>query len=62
MNRRSASSGNTPLHAAVSAGNTNIVKILVEAGANVNSWNGECEGAAPLHWAVISGKLWEALE
>ena len=51
-----APSGNTPLHAAINTGNINIVKLLINAGANVNAWNPECEGATPLHLAIMSGK------
>ena len=51
-----APSGNTPLHAAINTGNITMVKLLIDAGANVNAWNPECEGAAPLHLAIMSGK------
>ncbi|KAK3703599.1 hypothetical protein QZH41_019148 [Actinostola sp. cb2023] len=54
VNKRSSSSGNTPLHTAVNAGNLNIVKLLAEAGADMNAWNCDCEGATPLHLAIIS--------
>jgi len=50
-----APSGNTPLHAAINTGNINIVKLLINAGANVNAWNPECEGATSLHLAIMSG-------
>lgn len=33
-----------------------MVKLLINAGANVNAWNPECEGARPLHLAIMSGK------
>lgn len=52
-----APSGNTPLHAAINNGNINMVKLLINAGANVNAWNPECEGATPLHLAIMSGKF-----
>lgn len=51
-----APSGNTPLHAAINTGNINMVKLLINASANVNAWNPECEGATPLHLAIMSGK------
>ena len=53
-----APSGNTPLHAAINTGNINMVKLLINAGANVNAWNPECEGATPLHLAIMSGKYY----
>lgn len=34
-----------------------MVKLLINAGANVNAWNPECEGATPLHLAIMSGKI-----
>ena len=51
-----APSGNTLLHAAVNTGNITLVKVLINAGADVNAWNPECEGATPLHLAIMSGK------
>ena len=51
-----APSGNTPLHAAVNTGNVSMVKLLIDVGAKVSDWNAECEGATPLHLAVMSGK------
>ena len=49
-------SGNTPLHAAVNTGNVSMVKLLISAGAKLDAWNPECEGATPLHLAIMSGK------
>ena len=49
-------SGNTPLHAAVNTGNVSMVKLLISAGAKRDAWNPECEGATPLHLAIMSGK------
>ena len=51
-----APSGNSPLHAAVNTGNITLVKVLINAGADINAWNPECEGATPLHLAIMSGK------
>ena len=50
-----APSGNTALHAAVNTGNVSMVKTLINAGAKVNAWNAECEGATPLHLAIMGG-------
>ncbi|XP_078609904.1 uncharacterized protein LOC144881070 isoform X1 [Branchiostoma floridae x Branchiostoma japonicum] len=47
--------GNTPLHAAVNAGNVELVKTLVKAGAEVNTANPQCDSATPLHLAVLHG-------
>lgn len=51
-----APSGNTPLHAAVNTGNVSMVKLLIDVGAKINDWNAECEGATPLHLAIMSGE------
>ena len=51
-----APSGNTPLHTAVNTGNVTIVKLLIDSGANINAWNPECDGATPLHLAIMSGE------
>ena len=50
-------SGNTALHAAVNIGSVSMVKLLINAGANVNAWNADCEGATPLHLAVMGGQF-----
>ncbi|XP_015754974.1 PREDICTED: uncharacterized protein LOC107334550 [Acropora digitifera] len=50
-----APSGNTALHAAVNTGNISMVQTLINAGAKVNACNAECEGATPLHLAVMAG-------
>ncbi len=49
-------SGETPLVIAVKAGHVNIVKHLVENGAEVNQGDKECK-ITPLHWAVKRGRL-----
>ena len=46
--------GRTPLHKAAFKGNTEIVKMLLEAGANPNK--ADKEAKTPLHEAVISGR------
>ena len=51
-----SSSGNSLLHAGVNSGNKDVVEMLMNAGANLNIWNGECDGATPLHMAVMSGE------
>ena len=49
--------GNTPLHAAANSGNTEVVEILLSAkGIEVNPQNQQCDGATPLHMAVMHGK------
>ena len=50
------SSGNTPLHAAVTTGDVGCVRLLVKAGVNVNAWNAQSDGATALHLAVMYGK------
>ena len=53
---RQSHSGNTPLHAAVTAGDEGCVRVLLDAGADLNQWNPEAEGATPLHLAVMYGE------
>ena len=50
-------SGNGLLHAAVNTGDPSIVRLLLDAGADVNQTNMECEGVTPLHLAIMQGKL-----
>ena len=50
-------SGNGLLHAAVNTGSTDIVRLLLEAGADVNQKNVECDDVMPLHLAIMQGKL-----
>jgi ankyrin repeat protein len=45
----------TPMHAAASAGHTNILWLLTEHGADVNGWGKY--GYTPLHRASLNGKL-----
>ena len=49
-------SGNSALHTSVYVGNPRITQMLIDAGADVNLWNPECQGATPLHLAVWHGK------
>lgn len=45
----------TPIHIAVNSGSMDIVKLLINAGANVNQHDlGQC---TPLHWACVKGDL-----
>lgn len=46
--------GHTPLHVAARDGHTEIVSLLLEAGADVNAVE-PCFGAVPLHKAVYNG-------
>ena len=46
------SNGQTPLHFAVRMGNIEVVKLLVENGANMNTLDGD--GYSPVHKAVKS--------
>ena len=49
--------GNTPMHAAVTSGDLDLVAMLVEVGhADVNCINTSCDNSTPLHLAVIYGK------
>lgn len=40
----------------MNTGNVSVVKLLISAGAKLDAWNPECEGATPLHLAIMSGK------
>ena len=50
-------SGNTPLHIAARQGSVEMVQDLILAGANVDCWNAEADGATPLHLAVMHGMM-----
>ncbi|XP_069501727.1 salivary gland specific protein SAGSIN1 isoform X1 [Ambystoma mexicanum] len=55
---QAAENGNTPLHAAVTVGNTHLVSMLLcFPGINVNALNHECGGATALHLAVTYGHM-----
>ena len=47
----------TPLHYAVTCGNTNVVKALIKRGCKL--WVKDCHGKTPLYLACIDGKLTE---
>ena len=50
-----ASSGNMPLHIAARQGSVDMVQDLILAGAQIDCWNSEADGATPLHFAVMHG-------
>ncbi|CAL1546431.1 unnamed protein product [Lymnaea stagnalis] len=53
---QAADNGNTALHAAVNSGSLTIVSMLCESDSlNVNCVNKQCDGATPLHLAVMHG-------
>ncbi|VEP13406.1 Ankyrin [Hyella patelloides LEGE 07179] len=47
----------TPLHYAAHRGYLDIVKLLLDAGANVNALEGNYSKTTPLHWAATGGHL-----
>ena len=53
---QTSKSGNGLLHAAVNTGDPSIVKLLLEAGVDVNQKNFECDGVMPLHLAIMQGR------
>jgi len=44
----------TPLHVAAFKGNLNMMKLLLDAGANVDAV--DCKNSTPLHYAALEGK------
>lgn len=51
-----ADNGNTPLHAAANNGDVRLVTALLQCpGINVNPANSLCDGATPLHLAIMYG-------
>ena len=47
----------TPLHVAAHRGYIDIVKLLIDAGADVNAKEGNYSKSTPLHWAAKEGNL-----
>lgn len=47
----------TPLHLAAHRGYSDIVKFLIDAGADVNAKEGNYSKSTPLHWAAKEGNL-----
>ena len=48
--------GNTPLHAAANSGNAEVVEILLGVkDIKVDPKNRQCDGATPLHLAIMHG-------
>ena len=47
----------TPLHVAAHRGYLDIVRLLVDAGADVNAKEGNYSKSTPLHWAAKEGNL-----
>nr|XP_020655199.1 receptor-interacting serine/threonine-protein kinase 4-like [Pogona vitticeps] len=55
---QAAENGNAPLHAAVNTGKMHLVSLLLHyPGINVNVQNSQCDGATPLHLAIVFGHL-----
>jgi len=50
-------SGATPLHLAVLAGQREVVRYLVEQGADLNAKAKDAHGGTPLHWAAALGRI-----
>ena len=46
-----SSEGLTPLHYAASAGNSDVIELLIKRGANLNSPDKRGKGGTPLDWA-----------
>jgi ankyrin repeat protein len=52
-----STSGETALHAAVRLGNLQIVKILIDLGANILTFTSNTQGNTPLHECCQKGNL-----
>lgn len=48
--------GNILFYVVINIGNINMVKLLINVGANVNVWNFECEGVISFYFVIMSGK------
>lgn len=57
VNIQSKEIKSTPLHFAAHRGYLNIVKLLLDAGADVNAQEGNYSKSTPLHWAATGGHL-----
>eukprot|EP00854_Cymbomonas_tetramitiformis_P019831 gene19831-23717_t len=51
------SSGQTPLHCAAASGDPAIVRILLQAGADIDARDSGPRNETPLHYAALSGNL-----
>jgi ankyrin repeat protein len=57
VNRRNPANGETPLHGAVSYGEVEMTRLLLDAGADINPAGGVIENGTPLLLAVFFGML-----
>ena len=57
INVQSKEIQSTPLHFAAHRGYSDIVKLLIDAGADVNAEEGNYSKSNPLHWAAKEGNL-----
>ena len=57
VNSQSKEIQTTPLHLAAHRGYSDIVKFLIDAGADVNAKEGNYSKSTPLHWAAKEGNL-----
>ena len=57
VNIQSKNIQTTPLHLAAHRGYLDIVKLLLDAGADVNAEEGNYSKSTPLHWAAKEGNL-----
>ncbi|MDJ0593943.1 MAG: sigma-70 family RNA polymerase sigma factor [Pleurocapsa sp. MO_226.B13] len=57
VNSQSKNIQTTPLHIAAHRGYSDLVKLLLDAGADVNAEEGNYSKSTPLHWAAKEGNL-----
>jgi len=57
INVQSKEIKSTPLHFSAHRGYLDIVKLLLDAGADVNAEEGNYSASTPLHWAASGGHL-----